>query len=102
ITLIVLGKWLEARAKGQASAALQQLLQLQPPSALVEQADGSVRSMATAEVARGAIVHVKPGQAIPLDGEVIEGHSAVNEAMLTGESIPVEKTVTDKVMAGTF
>lgn len=102
ITLIVLGKWLEARAKGQASAALQQLLQLQPPSALVEQADGSVRTVATSTISPGAVVQIKPGQAVPLDGVVVEGHSAVNEAMLTGESIPVEKTMGDSVLAGTF
>ncbi len=102
ITLIVLGKWLEARAKGQASAALQQLLQLQPPTAWQQQPDGSVLAVPTHAVAVGTIVQVKPGQAIPLDGVVIDGHSAVNEAMLTGESLPVEKSINDKVMSGTF
>lgn len=102
ITLIVLGKWLEARAKGQASAALQQLLQLQPPTAALEQPDGSILAVPSSSVPVGAVVQVKPGQAVPLDGEVIEGHSAVNEAMLTGESLPIEKSVNDSVLSGTF
>lgn len=101
LTMVQLGKWLEARSKFQASAAIEQLIALVPATAT------QIIENQTQEIAVEAIVHgmqllVKPGQKIPVDGFVTEGESAVDEAMLTGESIPVEKQVGARVSAGTL
>ncbi|WP_411358860.1 heavy metal translocating P-type ATPase [Pseudidiomarina salilacus] len=102
ITLILLGKWFEARAKGRSSTAIRQLLELQPQQALVEIDDDTTQTVAVAELTVGTIVQVKPGQQIPVDGEVISGQSAVDESMLTGESMPVSKQSGDAVIGGTL
>ncbi|SFX60608.1 Cu+-exporting ATPase [Thermoactinomyces sp. DSM 45891] len=101
ITLIILGKWLEARAKGRSSEAIQKLMGLQAKSARVIR-DGQEISISTDQVVIGDQVIVKPGEKIPVDGEVIEGISAVDESMLTGESIPIDKRVGDTVIGATL
>ncbi|NNM53751.1 MAG: cadmium-translocating P-type ATPase [Spirochaetales bacterium] len=101
IALILMGKSLEARAKGRSSAALRQLLSLAPPSAwLVE--EGETRRVPVEELHLGDIVTVKPGEKIPLDGVIVQGSSAVEEALLTGESLPVEKSPGAFVYAGSL
>lgn len=90
ITLILLGKYFEMRAKGHASDAISKLAALQVKDAEVER-DGKIEMIAIDDVRVGDIVWVRSGQQIPLDGQVIEGSTTVNEAMLTGESMPVEK-----------
>jgi P-type Cu+ transporter len=101
ITLVLLGKLLEARAKGHASAALEALMNLQPKLAHVER-DGSVIEIPVAEVTTGDLFLVRPGESVPVDGIVISGTSSLDEAMLTGESMPKEKNVDDKVYAATL
>jgi Cu+-exporting ATPase len=101
ITLIKLGKLLEARAKGQASAAIRKLMDLAPKIAHVEEEGGEVREVAAEHVHAGQVVVVRPGESIPVDGEVVSGESAVNESMLTGESIPVDKAAGDRVFGAT-
>ena len=90
IALILLGRTLEARARGQAGAAIRKLMDLQPPVARVLR-DGVEVEIAVEEVRVGDIVVVRPGERIPVDGEVTEGESAVDESLLTGESMPVDK-----------
>lgn len=102
ITLILLGKWFEARAKGRSSSAIQKLLQLQPEKALRETSDGETEEVAVAELNVGDCIQVRPGQAIPTDGRVLSGDSAIDESMLTGESMPVAKHEGDPVMGGTM
>ena len=102
ITLILLGKWFEARAKGHTSEAIRKLLKLQPQQALRESKDGLTQLVSVKELKQGDIVQIKPGQQIPVDGVIVEGQSAIDESMLTGESMPVEKTVDDKVVGATF
>jgi len=101
ITLIKLGKLLEVRAKGETGDAIRELMSLQPPVARVLRADGEV-VVPVAEVVVGDTVAVRPGERIPVDGVVIEGRSAVDEAMLTGESLPVEKAEGDPVVGATI
>ena len=101
IALILMGNALEARAKRQTSAALRALANLQPKTARVQR-DGSEVELAIEEVVHGDVVLVRPGERIPVDGEVVSGSSAVDESMLTGESLPVEKTVGDNVIGGTI
>jgi Cu+-exporting ATPase len=101
LTFVTLGKYLEARAKGRASHAIRQLLDLAPPEALVQQ-DGQSVTRAVAEIEPGDRVVVPPGQKVPVDGEVVAGRSDVNEAWLTGESLPVEKQTGSQVYAGTI
>ncbi|MBN1417390.1 MAG: copper-translocating P-type ATPase [Planctomycetes bacterium] len=101
IAFISLGKWLEAIAKGRAAGAIRRLLDLAPPSARVVR-DGEEREIPAAEVAVGETIVVRPGERIPVDGEVIDGSSAVDESMLTGESMPVEKRGGDTVAGGTL
>ena len=101
ITLIKLGKLLEARAKGQASAAIRKLMDLAPKVAHLEDENGEVRDIPADRVSSGQIVVVRPGESIPVDGVVASGHSAVNESMLTGESIPVDKSEGDAVFGAT-
>lgn len=101
ITLILLGKMLEARAKGKTSDAIKKLIQLQPKTAVVLR-NGQEREIPVSQVVPGDLLIVKPGQNIPVDGKVVEGQSTVDESMLTGESIPVEKFSGDKVIGGTI
>jgi Cu+-exporting ATPase len=101
ITLILLGKWLEAKAKGRTSQAIQKLMGLQAKTAVVIR-DGQEQVIPIEEVVVGDLLLVKPGEKIPVDGEVIEGESAVDESMLTGESIPVEKRKGDSVIGATI
>ncbi|SMO48546.1 heavy metal translocating P-type ATPase [Melghirimyces algeriensis] len=101
ITLILLGKWLESRAKGQTSEAIRKLMGMQAKTAVVIQ-DGQEREVPVDEVMVGDQIRVRPGEKIPVDGEVIHGQSAVDESMLTGESIPVDKGEGDQVIGGTI
>ncbi|HQE92585.1 MAG TPA: heavy metal translocating P-type ATPase [Anaerolineae bacterium] len=101
ITLIRLGKFLEARAKGGASEAIKKLMGLQAKTARVER-NGSEMEVPVDAVLVGDVVLVRPGEKIPVDGVVIEGHSAVDESMLTGESLPVEKGPGQPVIGATL
>ncbi len=101
ITLIKLGKLLEAKAKGQASAAIKKLMDLAPKVAHLED-EGGERDVPAESVRPGQIVVVRPGEAIPVDGVVAAGRSAVNESMLTGESVPVDKVENDQVFGSTI
>jgi Cu+-exporting ATPase len=101
ITLIKLGKLLEAKAKGQASAAIRKLMDLAPKLAHVEDEDGRLHDVPAEQVRPGQIVIVRPGERIPVDGVVVSGQSAVDESMLTGESIPVDKVEDDQVFGAT-
>ena len=100
ITLVLLGKLLEARAKGRTSAAIEQLIRLQPKQARVERAGRTV-DVDVAEVVVGDVFLVRPGERVPVDGEVLEGRSSVDESMLTGESLPVSKAPHARVFAAT-
>ena len=100
ITLVLLGKYLEARAKGRTSEAIKKLMGLQAKVARVVR-EGREMEIPVAEVVPGDLVLVRPGEKIPVDGIIVEGHSAVDEAMLTGESIPVEKAPGDRVIGAT-
>ncbi len=96
LALITLGKYLEARSKGKTSEAITKLMDLAPKTAWIETPDGE-KEVPVEEVQIGDIVIVKPGQSIPVDGIIMEGNSSIDESALTGESIPVEKSVGDKV-----
>ena len=98
---VLLGRYLEARAKGGTSAAIRTLLQLKPEFATVI-AEGVERSMPADEVQVGDIVLIRPGDKIPVDGVVTEGHSAVDESLLTGEAVPVDKQPGDEVIGATI
>ncbi|MBK7900955.1 MAG: cadmium-translocating P-type ATPase [Azonexus sp.] len=100
ITLVLLGKLLEARAKTRTSEAIEALVRLRPRTARVER-DGALVEVAVDSLMPGDVFIVRPGESVPVDGAVIEGASAVNEAMLTGESMPVNKGAGDKVFAAT-
>ena len=100
LALITVGKMLEARSKGKTTAALKGLMKLAPKTAVVIRGEKEVQ-VSIEQVQKGDCFVVKPGENIPVDGEVIEGNSAVNESALTGESIPVDKAVGDKVSAAT-
>ena len=101
ITLIVLGKLLEVRAKGQTSAAIKKLIGLQPKTARVVRNDLEM-DIPISQVMQGDTVIVRPGEKIPVDGTVLQGYSAVDESMITGESLPVEKSVGDTVIGATM
>ncbi|PHB58963.1 heavy metal translocating P-type ATPase [Bacillus toyonensis] len=101
ITLIILGKLFEAKAKGRSSEAIKKLMGLQAKTATVVR-DGTEMKILIEEVVAGDIVYVKPGEKIPVDGEIVEGKSAIDESMLTGESIPVDKTIGDVVIGSTI
>src|SRR4030042_4723398 len=101
ITLIKLGKYLEARAKGQTSEAIKKLMGLRAKTALVIR-DGVEVEISADDVKIGDLVLVRPGEKIPVDGVVVEGHSSVDESMLTGESMPVEKSSGDAVIGATL
>ena len=101
LTLVLLGQLLEARAHSQTSGAIKALLQLVPSTAtLVE--NGNDKIIAIDKIEKGYLLRVKPGEKIPVDGTIVEGHSSIDESMITGEPIPVDKTVDDKVSSGTI
>lgn len=100
ITLILLGRFLEARAKGKTGAAIRKLVGLQPKTAFQMQ-DGAAVEVPIADIVVGDILRVRPGERIAVDGVVIEGSSFVDESMITGEPIPVEKASDDRVTGGT-
>ncbi|PRX40711.1 Cu+-exporting ATPase [Planifilum fimeticola] len=101
ITLILLGKLLEAVAKGRTSEAIQKLMGLRAKTAVVIR-NGREREIPVEEVEKGDLIRVRPGEKIPVDGVVVEGRSAVDESMLTGESIPVDKQPGDEVIGATI
>lgn len=101
ITLITLGRFLEIRARGKTSQAIQKLMGLQPKTARVIRGDGEI-DLPISEVKVGDQIRLRPGEKVPVDGEVLAGDSAVDESMLTGESIPVFKQAGDTVRAGTI
>ena len=101
ITLIILGRMLEARAKGRTSEAIKKLVDLQAKTARVKR-DGNIVDIPVEQVVVGDIVLVRPGEKIPVDGIIKTGHSTVDESMLTGESIPVDKKVGDEVIGATI
>lgn len=100
LTLITLGRWLEARARGRTSDAIRALLRLAPDEATVIR-NGEEVVVPAAGVMVGDLVLVRPGERIPVDGRVVAGHSTVDESMITGESLPVEKSEGDEVIGGT-
>ncbi len=99
LTLITVGKMLEAKSKGRTTDALKGLMKLAPQTATVLR-DGAERSVPVAQVRKDELFIVRPGEAVPVDGVVVEGSSAVNEAALTGESVPVDKAVGDPLSSG--
>lgn len=101
LALITLGKFLEARAKGKTSDAIKKLMDLSPKTALVER-NGTEAEIPVEDVVKGDIVIVKPGQSVPVDGMIVSGSSSLDESMLTGESIPVEKKAGDKVIGASI
>lgn len=101
LTLITVGKYLETRSKGKTSEAIVKLMDLSPKTALVVRPDGTEEQIPTEELREGDLFLVKPGGLIPADGEVVAGNSSVDESAITGESIPVEKTIGDKVVSAT-
>lgn len=100
ITFVILGKWLEIRTKGKTSDAIKKLMGLQAKTARVIRA-GQTLDVAIEDVIHGDIVIVRPGEKVPVDGKITKGISAVDESMITGESLPVEKKVGDSVIGGT-
>lgn len=101
ITLILLGRYFELLAKGRASEAIKKLMKLSPKTARVAR-NGTEKEIPIAEVRANDIIIVRPGEKIPVDGEIVEGHSQVDESMVTGESMPVSKKVGDKVIGATI
>lgn len=101
IAFIVLGRYLEAKSKGKTSEAIKKLMGLQAKTARI-MVDGTETEVPIEDVKPGDIVVVRPGEKLPVDGVVVEGHSALDESMLTGESIPVEKNVGDEVIGATI
>ncbi len=101
LTLITVGKYLESRSKGKTSEAITKLMDLSPRTAILLSEDGSEREVPTEELRAGDVFLVKPGSLVPVDGVVLEGNSSVDEAAITGESVPVEKQEGDKVISAT-
>jgi Cu+-exporting ATPase len=101
ITLVLLGKFLEARARRGTTAAIRQLMDLRPQTARVRWADGSEAEVPVAGIRSGDLIIVRPGERIPVDGEVMAGESEVDEALVTGESLPVAKAAGARVIGGT-
>ncbi|MCM3185101.1 heavy metal translocating P-type ATPase [Priestia megaterium] len=101
ITLILLGKLFEANAKGRSSEAIKKMISLQAKTAVVIR-DGAEVEIPVEEVQKGEVIFIKPGEKVPVDGEIIEGQSALDESMLTGESVPVDKNIGDKVIGATL
>ncbi len=102
MVLFTLAELIEAKSLGRARNAISGLLQLTPERATVQQTDGSWQEQAAADIALGSILRVKPGERIALDGELISGQSFINQAAITGESLPVEKNIGDTVFASTI
>ena len=100
VTLILFGRFLEAKAKGRTSEAIKRLVRLQPKTARVVR-DGKTIEVAIDDVLTGDLIDVRPGERLPVDGEVVEGSSFVDESMITGEPVPVEKTTGAEVVGGT-
>jgi Cu+-exporting ATPase len=100
--LISLGHWLEARASATAGSAVRELLELQPDQAQVVGADGATRTIPSAEIEPGQNLLIRPGARVPVDGVVVEGETEIDQAVVTGESLPVRKTVGDQVVAGSM
>lgn len=101
ITFVILGKYLEAKAKGKTSEAIKKLMGLQAKTARVIR-DGKTQDIAIEEVVKGDIILVRPGEKVPVDGIITKGNSSIDESMITGESIPVEKNINDKVIGATI
>ena len=101
VTLVLMGQVLELRARSRTNSAIRSLLELAPNTTFRIKSDGSEEEVHLDQIKVGDILRVKPGGKIPVDGKVIEGHSSVDEAMITGEPLPVEKQIGDKVTAGT-
>jgi Cu+-exporting ATPase len=101
ITLISVGHWVESRVSVRASSALRNLLNLAPPVARRRNADGTETEVAVSELGQGDLVGLRPGDRVPTDGQVVEGASAIDESMLTGESTPIDKSTGSEVYAGT-
>ncbi|MBY0211572.1 MULTISPECIES: heavy metal translocating P-type ATPase [Priestia] len=101
ITLILLGKLFEANAKGRSSEAIKKMMGLQAKTAVVVR-DGAEIEIPVEEVQKDEVIFIKPGEKVPVDGEIIEGQSALDESMLTGESVPVDKSIGDKVIGATL
>lgn len=99
ITFVLLGKWLETRAKKQTSSAIRALMHLRPATARLKEAGGE-REVPAGEVKRGQVVVVRPGEQIPVDGEILEGETHCDESLITGESLPVAKEPGDSVVGG--
>jgi Cu+-exporting ATPase len=102
VTLVLLGQVMELRARRRTGGAIRELLELAPPTARRIADDGSEEDVAVEELRSGDRVRVRPGDKIPIDGEVVEGRSTIDEAMLTGEPVPVEKSTGDPVTGGTL
>lgn len=100
ITLVMLGKWLETRAKRQTTLAIRALQALRPDTARLRRADGTETDVTVASLRVGDVVVVRPGERVPIDGEIMEGESHLDESLLTGESLPVSRTVGGRVTAG--
>ena len=100
LTLITFGKYLETKSKEKTTAAIEKLVNLAPKTAIVER-EGKENEIQTEEIQKGDVIVIKPGSSIPVDGIIIEGNSSINEASITGESIPVDKNVGDTVISGT-
>ena len=101
VALVLLGEWLELRARGRTSAAIRQLLGLAPKTARRIALDGTEQDVPLGSIAVGDRVRVRPGEKIPVDGRVVEGHSSIDESMITGEPLPVEKTPGTRVVGAT-
>lgn len=101
VTLVMLGKFMESRSKGKTSEAIEKLMQLAPDTAILME-NGEEKEIPVEEVKTGDLLLIKPGSKVPLDGEVISGNSSVDESMLTGESIPIEKEEGDTVIGGSM
>ncbi|WP_373413594.1 copper-translocating P-type ATPase [Ensifer aridi] len=101
VTLILLGRYLEARAKGRTSQAIQRLISLQPRTAFVSHG-GEFLEIQISDVVVGDIIRIRPGEKIPVDGAVLEGSSYVDESMITGEPVPVQKAAGDEIIGGTI
>ena len=102
ISLILLGRYLEAKAKSRTTSAIQHLIGLQPKTARVLLEDQSTQELPIKDVKLGMIIEIRPGEKIPVDGKVTHGETYVNESMISGESLPVKKTVEDSVIGGTL
>ena len=102
IDIMLLGHWIEMKSVMSASNALQKLVQLMPSEAHLIENDGETREVAVGQLKKGALVLVKPGEKIPVDGIIVDGESHVDESMVTGESKPVKKKIDSKVIAGTI